>query len=257
MDGYRAPCSELSASAAACPRGTWAQPAHARLPCWPCATAQRSGQSRPAIRPAGANRPAACRPALPGPAAGPRDTQDAALQGLDLLRGFVALDGEEDLAHLDAIAVLLQPLPRLPFSMFQPRRGITTSNGIAYLPAHSASRSRTAWHDRGRIGHHRRKERGAVGRRRKDAVEPLHRGIEVVKARSMTCAAISAGDPARREVLVHDQQAARLVQRREDGVDVQRRQRARVDHLGRDALPGKRLGRLQRPADHQRDARRS
>ena len=50
--------------------------------------------------------------------------------------------------------------------------------------------------------------------------------------------------PNGRERLVHDQQPAGLGDRAGDRVDVERRDRARVDHLDRDAFAGQSLARL-------------
>jgi len=44
-----------------------------------------------------------------------RDTQDAAVDGLDLLHGFVAFDAEERLAGSHQLAVLLQPADERAF----------------------------------------------------------------------------------------------------------------------------------------------
>ncbi len=54
-----------------------------------------------------------------------------------------------------------------------------------------------------------------------------------------------------RPALLDRDQAVGLLDRGDDGLDVERADRAQVDHLGRDAVLGERVGRLERPLDHQ------
>ena len=43
------------------------------------------------------------------------DVQDAAIDGFDLLRGFVAFEREERFAFFDEVTILLQPREELAF----------------------------------------------------------------------------------------------------------------------------------------------
>ena len=62
------------------------------------------------------------------------------------------------------------------------------------------------------------------------------------------------GQRAARVGLVHDDQVPGLADRAEDGVEVERRHRARVDDLGRHALLRQPIGRLERGVHHLLDA---
>ena len=75
------------------------------------------------------------------------------------------------------------------------------------------------------------------------------------KARSITWAAISAPMPHGAKCLVDDS-SGRSLDRFEDRVDVERRERARVDHLDRDALVAERVGGFERFAGPSAPARR-
>ncbi len=60
-------------------------------------------------------------------------------------------------------------------------------------------------------------------------------------------------EPADADRLVRDDRAARAPDRLGERLEVERQQRARVDHLGLDPLGGQPLGRGQRLADHPRE----
>ena len=85
----------------------------------------------------------------------------------------------------------------------------------------------------------------AVRRGAKDAVEATDRRIQVVKGAILHLGGDLPGHAARRKVLVHHQQTARLVHRCQDAIDIQGSQGARVDHLNRDTLLGQFLSGLQ------------
>ena len=74
---------------------------------------------------------------------------------------------------------------------------------------------------------------------------------------SATSPAITAATELWRGRLVDEHEVAGLLDRLEDRVEVERRERARVDHLGLDALAGQLLGRGERPVDHPAGGRRS
>jgi hypothetical protein len=93
----------------------------------------------------------------------------------------------------------------------------------------------------------------AVRHRRVQAVQAAHRRVEVVEAALHHLSPDLGADAARRVGLVDDQQPTGLVDRGQDRVDVERRERARVDHLDLEAVLRQRVGGLERLRDHAAD----
>src|SRR3954453_5823576 len=77
------------------------------------------------------------------------------------------------------------------------------------------------------------------------AADPLRWRVQVVKRGVHDAGDDLATDATLLGGLVADYEAPRLLDRLHDGVDVQRRDRARIDHLDADALLGQLLGRLE------------
>ena len=76
------------------------------------------------------------------------------------------------------------------------------------------------------------------------AVEPPDGSVQVVEGQVGHLRGDLGADAKRPKGLVDDQQPAGFVNRREDRVDVQRRDRARIDHFDRDTFAGQLLGGL-------------
>ena len=106
------------------------------------------------------------------------------------------------------------------------------------------------------VGDDGRLQRGAVRRRRVHPVEPADRRVEVVEAGVRHPGRDLGTHAERREVLVDDQQSPGLADRFVDRLEVQRRDRARVDQLDRDPLALEDLARPSAPRGPSSPARR-
>ena len=94
-----------------------------------------------------------------------------------------------------------------------------------------------------------------VRHRHVGAGDPLDRRVEVVEGLLLDQRREVGADAAVRPALLDDHAAVRLADRVEDRVEVERAQRARVDHLGLDAvLVGERLRGLLGHVRHPQDA---
>ena len=109
-----------------------------------------------------------------------RDAQNAAVDGFDLLRGFVAFEREEWFAFFDEVAILLQPREELPFlhRPAEPGQCDVDGHGFGLFSAQFADGLRDGFS----VRHHGGFKRGAVRRGRGFAVEAADGSIEVVKA---------------------------------------------------------------------------
>ncbi len=164
-----------------------------------------------------------------------RDSQGAAVDGLDLLDRLVAFQLEQRLARADGVAVALEPADEGPFlhGPAEARDDDFVGHGLPYSSSNVADCACDAVH----AGDDRRFQRRAVRRRRE---RPVAAGGSARRGRR------SRGRrPARRSP--RRCRTGRTPRRRsaagpssrtdaQDRLDVERRDRARVDHLDRDAL---------------------
>ena len=79
---------------------------------------------------------------------------------------------------------------------------------------------------------------------------PADRRVEFVEGELVHRLADLGADAAHRPALVDDQQAVGLAHALGDRLDVERHDRAQVDHLALDALGRERLGRFERAVHH-------
>ena len=90
----------------------------------------------------------------------------------------------------------------------------------------------------------------ARGVRRVEAADPQHRRLEGVEAALRHPGRDLGAEPQEDRRLVDHHQPPGPLDRRDEGVEVERRQRAQVDHLDVPALLGRSLGGLERRGDH-------
>ncbi len=94
---------------------------------------------------------------------------------------------------------------------------------------------------------------GRIGRRGCGRTDPFDRRVEIPERLPGHDGGDLGADAEGDDGFVGNQQPARPRHRRQDGVHVERRHRAQIDHFDRDALPGHGLRRGEALVDHARD----
>src|SRR5262249_28530570 len=129
---------------------------------------------------------------------------------------------------------------KVPSSIDQPRRGTVTS-ATSTSEGLFLEQIDNGLLDAVNLRYHGLLQRRTVRRRREGPVQPANGSVQIVEA--------GVDHPCRHlcpqakwnERLIDDQQSARLVDRCEDGIAIQRRHRTRIDHLDANTLLGQPL----------------
>src|SRR5215211_338403 len=134
-------------------------------------------------------------------------------------------------------------LSTVPSSIESDRRGIVTSVAMVGALLEISEGREHSLHHVLLMRHCGLLERLGVGHRRVGPGHPLHRRVEVVERLLLDERRQVRPDAAVRPALLDDHRTIRLLDRLDDGVEVERPQRARIDHLGLDLVLGsERLG---------------